>query len=385
MAVTTKTSLGLDLIDVSTERLEDSRVKISANFQLIHNLFVSNTAYLLGAPIASASTTTIGSVGSGDTKHVTGTTTITSFGVSTTGVKKTLIFDGVLTLTHNATSLICLGNANIVTAVGDIAEFQCVDGATAKWMCTSYTRKSGQPLFVEDKLGTPIASATTTTIGTAGLGDYIHITGTTTITSFGTASTAGIRRTLIFDGVLTLTHNATSLICLGAVNLVTVAGLVVEVVAETTENWRVVSITHPSLSATELGYLDGVTSAIQTQINEKLSSSGGTMTGAITALRETKVAMVANAIDLSLGNLFTKTISAITTFTVSNVLSSGNANSFVLELTNGGAYTITWFSGVKWAGGVAPTLTASGVDILGFYSHDGGVTWRGIVMAKDSK
>lgn len=116
-----------------------------------------------------------------------------------------------------------------------------------------------------------------------------------------------------------------------------------------------------------------------------LEKAGGTMTGAITALRETKVAMGANDIDLSAGNVFTKTISGATTLTVSNWLASGNANSFILELTNGGSAAITWFSGVKWAGGIAPTLTSSGVDILGFYSHDGGTTVRGILLAKDSK
>lgn len=117
----------------------------------------------------------------------------------------------------------------------------------------------------------------------------------------------------------------------------------------------------------------------------KLSLAGGTMTGAITALRETKVAMGANDIDLATGNVFTKIITTTTTLTISNVLASGNANSFILELTNGGAYAITWFSGIKWSGGTVPTLTASGVDILGFYSHDGGTTYRGIVLAKDSK
>jgi hypothetical protein len=119
--------------------------------------------------------------------------------------------------------------------------------------------------------------------------------------------------------------------------------------------------------------------------NDAVLKSGSTMTGAITALRETRVAMGANDIALASGNLFTKTISGTTTLTVSGWLASGNANSFVLELTNGGSATVNWFAGVKWAGGTAPTLTASGVDILGFYSHDGGTTVRGIVLAKDSK
>tara|TARA_X000001036_G_C20690132_1_gene809096 strand:- start:4405 stop:5439 length:1035 start_codon:yes stop_codon:yes gene_type:complete len=38
-----------------------------------------------------------------------------------------------------------------------------------------------------------------------------------------------------------------------------------------------------TLTATELGYVDGVTSAIQTQLNAKLSLAGGAMTGAITS------------------------------------------------------------------------------------------------------
>jgi hypothetical protein len=117
----------------------------------------------------------------------------------------------------------------------------------------------------------------------------------------------------------------------------------------------------------------------------KLSITGGTMTGAITSLRETRVAMAANDIDLSLGNFFTKTISGATTLTISNIPATGQAVSFILELTNGGSATVTWFSGVKFAGGAAPALTSSGVDILGFYSHDGGTTWRGMMLSKDSK
>lgn len=124
---------------------------------------------------------------------------------------------------------------------------------------------------------------------------------------------------------------------------------------------------------------------ISTADTTKLPLAGGTMTGAITAIRETKVAMGANDINLAQGNLFTKTISGVTTLTISNALAAGNVNSFVLELTNGGSAVITWFSGVKWAGGIAPTLTTSGKDILGFYSHDGGTTWNILGVNKDVK
>lgn len=102
-------------------------------------------------------------------------------------------------------------------------------------------------------------------------------------------------------------------------------------------------------------------------------------------IKETKIAVAASAIDVSLGTLFTKTISGATTFTISNTAASGLTSCFILELTNGGSATITWWSGVKWAGGTVPTLTSAGVDILGFYTYDGGTIWRGVVLAKDSK
>jgi hypothetical protein len=105
----------------------------------------------------------------------------------------------------------------------------------------------------------------------------------------------------------------------------------------------------------------------------------------ITGTKEIRVILDSNNLNLSTGNVFTRTISAPTTFIVSNVAPLGQVNSFILELTNAGSQVITWWAGVKWAGGTAPVLTVSGVDILGFYSHDGGTTWRGVLMSKDSK
>ena len=89
---------------------------------------------------------------------------------------------------------------------------------------------------------TDIASASAPDItGTATTsGGFIHITGTTTITSFATA-TAGIRRRLVFDGALTLTHNATSLILPGGANITTAANDCAEMVSEGSGNWRCIS------------------------------------------------------------------------------------------------------------------------------------------------
>ena len=105
----------------------------------------------------------------------------------------------------------------------------------------------------------------------------------------------------------------------------------------------------------------------------------------LTGLKETRIALPANDIDIAAGNYFTKTISTATTFTVSNVPTTGTTATFILDLTDGGIAAITWWSGVKWQGGTTPTLTASGRDVLGFFTHDAGVTWSGLLLAKDIK
>lgn len=89
---------------------------------------------------------------------------------------------------------------------------------------------------------------------------------------------------------------------------------------------------------------------------------------------QTVVAVGALDIDCSAGNYFTKTINANSTFTVSNVPAS-RAFSFTLELTHTSG-TITWFSGVEWPGGSAPTLTTGKTHLFMFVTDDGGTRWR---------
>ena len=80
--------------------------------------------------------------------------------------------------------------------------------------------------------GTAVASAATTDIWATD-GNTLHITGTTGITSFGTAPNEGARRTLVFDGIVTLTNSANLALPAG-VDYTTAAGDVVEVYADTT-------------------------------------------------------------------------------------------------------------------------------------------------------
>jgi len=108
-------------------------------------------------------------------------------------------------------------------------------------------------------------------------------------------------------------------------------------------------------------------------------NAGGTIS-ALT-VEEGQVALgTGTNIDISLGSVFSKTITGTTTFTVSNAPSTGTAVTFILDLTNGGAGTVTWMTGTKWASGTAPTLTASGRDTLAFFTYNGGITWNGFAL-----
>ena len=103
---------------------------------------------------------------------------------------------------------------------------------------------------------------------------------------------------------------------------------------------------------------------------------GGTSIYQYTAAVETAAS---RTIDLELGNYVSMTNASGLTLTFSNPPASGNAGSFVLELINGGNYTVTWPASVDWPEGTAPTLTSSGTDIVVFTTRDGGTTWRGMV------
>lgn len=90
------------------------------------------------------------------------------------------------------------------------------------------------------------------------------------------------------------------------------------------------------------------------------------------------VAVAALNIDCSTGNYFTKTINANSTFTVSNVPAS-RSYSFTLELTHTSG-AITWFSGVEWPNGSAPSLTTGKTHLFMFITDDGGTRWRGAAL-----
>ena len=127
-----------------------------------------------------------------------------------------------------------------------------------------------------------------------------------------------------------------------------------------------------------------------------LPTTGGTMTGLLTtkelALTKTAPSISAGVLtlDCSLSNTFAVSLNAaITSFTVSNIPTSGSYYEFNLEFTaDGTARCVTWtFSSVavKWPGGTAPTLTSTSgkKDTFVFYTYDAGATWLGFVAGQN--
>jgi hypothetical protein len=88
------------------------------NFREVQGVVVRGLSHK-GADIASSSTTDIGAV-EGKFHDITGTTTISSFGTVRAGIEKWLKFEGTLTLTHGASTIITLTGANRTVKNGDV-------------------------------------------------------------------------------------------------------------------------------------------------------------------------------------------------------------------------------------------------------------------------
>jgi hypothetical protein len=326
--------------------------------------------------IAAAASTAIGAAAANDVT-ITGSTTITSFDTIAAGAHRTLTFAAALTLTHNGTSLILPGAANIVTAAGDVAEF--VSLGSGNWRCEYYTKANGQAVVVSSdatKLslsgGTmsgalnvapavTIASAATVAIGAAAAND-ITISGTTTITAFDTIA-ASAHRVVTFSGILTLTHNASSLILPGAANITTAVGDVAEFVSLGGGNWKCVDYQRANGTA-----ISG------NSTNASLTNP--TVTNYVEA-GNTAAAGTAFTIDLTTGTDQDVTTNGNATITMPAV---AVGKSFTLTVNYGGTHTVTFAGGtIRWAGGVAPaaTSTSGKADRYVFQANRAGTAWFG--------
>lgn len=162
--------------------------------------------------------------------------------------------------------------------------------------------------------GSDIASATTTDIGAA-TGNYVHVTGTTTITGFGTVA-SGTWRIVRFTGALTLTHHATSLILPTAANITTAADDHALMVSLGSGNWICASYQRKA-------NIDGVTAASGAEV--LTGTEAGKYVAPSTMISHQGVVKGWCNLD------GTGTIAADDSFNVSGVVDDGT-----------GLYTITW-------------------------------------------
>jgi hypothetical protein len=253
-----------------------------------------------GSDVASATTTDLGAATTGDFVHITGTTTITGLGTIAAGIKKIVTFDGALTLTHNGTSLILPGAANITTAANDCAIF--VSEGSGNWRCLSYVKASGVAVVASaDATKLPLAGGTMTgdiTMSGASIveaegaavtaasstniwatdGNTVHVTGNTGIADFATAPQAGAWMKVIFDGTPVLTHSANLNLNAGGSDITIAAGDFALVYADTTTQMDVFVI-RKSGAALVSSQLDAsaITNSLAADVD--LNNTGSFFTG----------------------------------------------------------------------------------------------------------
>jgi hypothetical protein len=118
-------------------------------------------------------------------------------------------------------------------------------------------------------------------------------------------------------------------------------------------------------------------SSIRTKLNTAIQKTEGT--SPIKTIYEEFVGTESSGtLDLSTGNVFSHAPSTNTTYVFSNPPSTGTAFGFTLKVSPSATITQTWPASVDWAGGSAPTATASGeTDVFAFYTQDGGTTYYG--------
>jgi hypothetical protein len=191
-----------------------------------------------------------------------------------------------------------------------------------------------------------VASASTCDIGAAN-SVFVNITGTTTITSFGTA-TAGTTRVVKFASALNLTYNPTGMLLAGNDIAIQTNDVLILHKTAGTSGWIVLAS-----SRTGGGPAAGYITSTRYGSPEYDAGNSGT----------------SKTIDWNLGQHQKLTLTGNVTLTFTNPL-SGQTTKFKL-VQGSGPYTITWPT-IKWAGGAAPTIsTANGaIDIVTLY-YDG--------------
>ena len=159
--------------------------------------------------------------------------------------------------------------------------------------------------------------------------------------------------------------------------------------------------TNSTFDGVDIATRDAILTSTTTTANAALPKAGGTLSGTIVAADQIISAPVmkdyaetvyaggnsgtSQTLALTNGNVQTWTMNGNCTFTMPSGSTLQAGSSFTLILTQDGTGSRTGtFTGVKWAGGTAPTLTTTatyGIDILTFTTFNGGAApvWHGFL------
>jgi len=173
-------------------------------------------------------------------------------------------------------------------------------------------------------------------------------------------TSTGTTITIPTGRVLTVTDNSGISIAGTAVSATAAQLNVMASVTSSAAELNVLDGIPAGLTSTELGYSDGVTSAIQTQMDTKTASTAvnnwtAGQSGEITAL----VSAATITIDMADSNNFSVTLAHNATFANPSNDTAGQSGSIFITQDGTGSRTASWGTDWEFAGGTAPTLTTT--------------------------
>ena len=175
-------------------------------------------------------------------------------------------------------------------------------------------------------------------------------------------TSTGTTITIPTGKVLTVTDNSGISIAGTAVSATAAQLNVMASVTSSAAELNVLDGIPAGLTSTELGYSDGVTSAIQTQIDAAGDASVGTANtwtagqrGEVTALTSATTI----TIDMADSNNFSVTLAHNATFANPSNDTAGQSGSIFITQDGTGSRTASWGTDWEFAGGTAPTLTTT--------------------------
>lgn len=315
--------------------------------------------------------------------NLTVTNDLTVNGTTTTINTTTLqVEDKNIELATVTTPTDALADGGGITLKGDTDHTIVWTDSTDSWDFSEHVnivsgkefRIAGTKVLDATSLGSAVVSSSLTSVGTIATGVWNGTAIATDYIADGAVTYAKIQDVSATDKILGRS---------------TAGAGVVEEITCTSAGRALLDDADASAQRTTLGLAIGtdvqaydannaVTDTAQTFTAEQTFNAGLSVDG---PYEQTAEAVSALDIDCSTGNYFTKAISTSSTFTFSNVPSSGTAYSFTLEIdVTGSSTAITWPSSVKWPDDTAPTLTDTKTHLFMFVTNDGGTTFRGAAL-----